>query len=56
LAYDIADNQVTGTATLGQVGPNWQVGGFAAAAPTGSAALMDSSAQTGAGDGLVCRP
>jgi hypothetical protein len=45
LAYDIADNQVTGTATLGQVGPNWQVGGFAAAAPTGSAALMDSSAQ-----------
>ena len=45
LAYDIANNQVTGTASLGQVGPNWQVGGFAAAAPTGSAALMNSGAQ-----------
>ena len=45
LVYDIANNQVTGTASLGQVGPNWQVGGFAAAAPTGSAALMDSGAQ-----------
>jgi hypothetical protein len=45
LAYDIANNQITGTASLGQVGPNWQVGGFAAAAPTGSAALMNSGAQ-----------
>ena len=43
--YDIANNQITGAASLGQVGPNWQVGGFVAAAPTGSAALMDSNAQ-----------
>jgi hypothetical protein len=45
LAYDIANNQITGTASLGQVGPNWQVGGFAAASPTGSAALVNSGAQ-----------
>jgi hypothetical protein len=29
---------------LGQVGPNWQPGGFAAAAPTGSAALVQAMA------------
>jgi hypothetical protein len=45
LAYDIANNQVTGSALLGQVGPNWQFGGFGAAAPTGSAALANSSSQ-----------
>jgi hypothetical protein len=43
--YDIANNQITGAASLGQVGPNWQPGGFAAAGPTGPAALMNSSAQ-----------
>jgi hypothetical protein len=41
--YDIANNQVTGAALLGQVGANWQVGGFAAAAPTGSMGSSDNS-------------
>ena len=28
--YNIANNQVTGSAPLGAVGSNWQLGGFAA--------------------------
>jgi len=28
--YDITNNQLTGAAPLGQVGPDWQLGGFAA--------------------------
>jgi hypothetical protein len=27
--YNIADNQLTGSASLGQVGSDWQLGGFA---------------------------
>jgi hypothetical protein len=34
--YDIANNQITGAASLGQVGLDWQLGGFAASAPTAS--------------------
>jgi hypothetical protein len=46
LAYDIANNQLTGAAALlGQIGPNWKFGGFAPDAPTGSAALANSSSQ-----------
>jgi endoglucanase len=45
--YDIANNQITGAASLGQVGLDWQLGGFAADPPTGAAAAMGDSGQTG---------
>ena len=32
--YDIAGNQLIGAASLGQVGLDWQLGGFAADPPT----------------------
>jgi hypothetical protein len=32
--YDIADNALVGAASLGQVGLNWQLGGFAVDPPT----------------------
>jgi hypothetical protein len=38
---------------LGQVGPNWQLGGFAAAAPTGLAALVQAMAGFGGGSGAA---
>jgi hypothetical protein len=41
--FDIANNQLTTSALLGQVGLDWQLGGFAADPPTGS---MGSSAST----------
>ena len=41
--YDIANNQITGTASLGQVGLEWQLGGFA---PDASTASMSSSGST----------
>jgi hypothetical protein len=41
--YDIANNQLTGAALLGQVGLDWQVGGFAVDPPTGSMGSSDSS-------------
>jgi hypothetical protein len=41
--YNIANNQLTGSASLGAVGLDWQLGGFAANAPTGSSASMGSS-------------
>ena len=41
--YDIANNQLTGTATLGRVGLDWQLGGFAADPPTGSMGSSESS-------------
>ena len=41
--YDIANNQLTGSASLGAVGLDWQLGGFAANSPTGSSASMGSS-------------
>jgi hypothetical protein len=50
LVYDVANNQMTGSAALGQVGPNWQFGGFAAASPTGSAALVQAMASFAAPD------
>jgi hypothetical protein len=34
--YDIANNQLIGAASLGSVGLDWQLGGFAADPPTGS--------------------
>ena len=43
--YDIANNQLTGAASLGQVGLDWQLGGFAADPPTGSMGSSGSTAQ-----------
>ena len=45
--YDIANNQIIGAASLGQVGLDWQLGGFAASAPTASPASVRSSSQVG---------
>jgi hypothetical protein len=45
--YDIANNQVTGATSLGQVGLDWQLGGFAADAPSGAAGSMNSASQVG---------
>jgi hypothetical protein len=42
--YNIADNQITGSAPLGTVGTDWQLGGFAASSPTGSMGSPDGSA------------
>jgi hypothetical protein len=44
--YNIANNQITGSAALGQVGLEWQLGGFAPVASTGSAASMGDSNPT----------
>jgi len=41
--YDIAGNQLIGAASLGQVGLDWQLGGFAADPPTLSGAFADTS-------------
>jgi hypothetical protein len=41
--YNIANNQITGTASLGAVGLDWQLGGFAADPPTTSMDSSDSS-------------
>jgi hypothetical protein len=43
--YDIANNQITGAASLGQVGLDWQLGGFAADPPSGAAASLGESSQ-----------
>jgi hypothetical protein len=43
--YDIANNQLTGAASLGSVGLDWQLGGFAVDPPTASAASMGDSNQ-----------
>jgi hypothetical protein len=43
--YDIANNQITTAASLGQVGLDWQVGGFAADAPAASSAAMGGASQ-----------
>jgi hypothetical protein len=43
--YDIANNQITGAAALGAVGLEWQLGGFAANAPTASSASMGGASQ-----------
>jgi hypothetical protein len=39
--YDIAGNTLVGAASLGTVGLDWQLGGFAANPPTGSMASSD---------------
>jgi hypothetical protein len=44
-AYEIANNHLTGPATLGQVGLDLQLGGFAANSPTASSASMGDSGQ-----------
>jgi hypothetical protein len=57
--YDIANNQLAGAALLGQVGLDWQVGGFAVDPPTGSTGSADDldqaaqlvQAMAGFGDG-----
>ena len=49
--YDIANNQLTGAASLGQVGPDWQLGGFAADPPTSSDGLTSQLVQAMAGFG-----
>ncbi|TMJ79665.1 MAG: hypothetical protein E6G76_28100 [Alphaproteobacteria bacterium] len=41
--YDIAGNQLIGAASLGRVGLDWQLGGFAADPPTGSMGGSDAS-------------
>ena len=41
--YNITDNQITGSAPLGTVGTDWQLGGFAADPPTGSMGSSDGS-------------
>jgi hypothetical protein len=43
--YDIANNQLTGAASLGQAGLEWQVGGFAADPPTSSQSIDTSNSQ-----------
>jgi len=43
MVYDIANNQLTGSARLGAVGLDWQLGGFAANSSTASGAAMGSS-------------
>jgi hypothetical protein len=43
--YDIASNQITGAALLGQVGLEWQLGGFAADPPTASMGSSGSTSQ-----------
>jgi hypothetical protein len=64
--YDIANNQLGTTASLGAVGLDWQLGGFAVDPPTASAGSIDGSSHVaqltqamagfggsgGAGDGL----
>jgi hypothetical protein len=42
-AYNIANNQLTGSASLGAVGLEWQLGGLAADPPTGSMGGADNS-------------
>jgi len=65
--YDIAHNQLTGAASLGAVGLDWQMGGFAADPPTGSMGSSGSTSQlvqamagfgggSGAADGLNTAP
>jgi hypothetical protein len=45
--YDIANNQITGASSLGSVGLDWQLGGFAADAPGASPAAMGGASQVG---------
>jgi hypothetical protein len=57
--YGIAGNTLVGAASLGQVGLDWQFGGFAADPPTASMSRSDGStsqlvqAMAGFGDGAA---
>jgi hypothetical protein len=42
--YNIANNQITGSAPLGTVGTEWQLSGFAPSSPTGATGGSDGSA------------
>jgi len=44
-AYNIANNQLTGSTSLGAVGLEWQLGGLAADPPAGAMGSADSSSQ-----------
>jgi len=51
--YDIAGNTLVGAASLGAVGLDWQLGGFAPDPPTGSMGCADAiGGGSGAADGL----
>ena len=65
--YDIANNQIIGAATLGSVGLDWQLGGFAADPPSASMGSSGSTSQlvqamagfgggSGAGEGSNAAP
>jgi hypothetical protein len=65
--YNIANNQIVGVASLGAVGREWFVGGFAANPPVGSMGNSGSTSQlvqamagfgggSGAADGLNAAP
>jgi hypothetical protein len=43
--YDIANNQITAAASLGQVGLDWQLGGFAADRLAASPGSMGDSSE-----------
>ena len=43
--YDIASNQLVGATSLGQVGLNWQLGGFAADPASGATVSPAESSQ-----------
>ena len=43
--YNIAGNQLIGAVNLGQLGLDWQLGGFAANSPTASTASVGNSSQ-----------
>ena len=43
--YDIANDALSGASSLGQVGLDWQLGGFAADPPSGSTGDSSQAAQ-----------
>jgi hypothetical protein len=53
--YNIANNQLTGAASLGSVGLDWSLGGFAADPPTASTGDSKSGRSTRASDGGLWR-
>ena len=53
--YDISNNQITGAASFGSVGLEWQLGGFAGDPATGSMGNSGQAAATCAGNGRFRR-
>jgi len=49
--YDVAGNALVGAASLGTVGLDWQLGGFAVDPPTGNSNDVGSLVQAMAGSG-----